>query len=98
MGGYAVDPLELQRVDDLLEQAVAHARAELTALRGHMRSLLSRGWSSPAATAFETGWTDWVRGAEELLAALAELSEVVGASGRGYALTEDSVRTSMVVK
>ena len=95
MSQYAVDPLELERVDELLDAAVAHARAELAVLRGDMRSLLDFGWRSPAGSAFETVWADWCSGAEELLAALAEMAQAVGASGRGYAVTDEAVRNSM---
>jgi WXG100 family type VII secretion target len=96
MGGYAVDPAELQQVDDLLESTVTHARTELAALGSDVRSLLDAGWRSPAAAAFAAGWHDWLAGATELLAALAELGQAVGRSGRGYATTEESVRSSMV--
>ena len=59
MGGYAVDPAELARVDALLADCAAQGRAALATLRGSAEALLGGRWRGPggAATSGRPGTT-----------------------------------------
>ncbi|MDT4915297.1 MAG: hypothetical protein QOC66_4425 [Pseudonocardiales bacterium] len=95
MGGYAVDPAELERGAAALGAAVAGSRTGLEPLRATAAGLLSASWRGGAATAFRLGWEQWLDGALAMLAALDELALALRDSGEGYAATDEAVRTSV---
>jgi WXG100 family type VII secretion target len=95
MGGYAVDPAQLQHVDALLGECVTQSRAALDGLAGAAHALLAAGWHGPAATDFRQGWHEWHDGARAAITALEELATAVGLSGRDYDATESTVRAAI---
>ena len=62
VGGYAVDPAELERGAAALDAAVAGSRAALEPLRASATVLLATRWQGGAATAFRFGWEQWLDG------------------------------------
>jgi WXG100 family type VII secretion target len=95
VAGYAVDPVELERAAGTLGGAVVAARSALDPLRGSATVLLTARWQGSAATAFRLGWEQWLGGVLGMLGALDELAGALQTSGAGYAVTEESVRTSL---
>jgi WXG100 family type VII secretion target len=95
VGGYSVDPAELQHGCAVLGETVVRARAGLDPLRGAAAALLPAGWQGSAASAFRLGWEQWVEGVLGMLAALDEMAVALGGSGAGYAGTDEAVRTSV---
>jgi WXG100 family type VII secretion target len=95
VGGYAVDPAELERAAAVLDAAVAESRAALEPLRAAAAGLLAARWQGGAATAFRLGWEHWLDGVLAMLAALDQLALALRSSGHGYAATEEAVRTSL---
>ncbi|MFN2563106.1 MAG: WXG100 family type VII secretion target [Jatrophihabitans sp.] len=95
MGGYAVDPVELERAAGALGCAVVAARSALDPLRASATVLLTARWHGSAATAFRLGWEQWLEGVVAMLRALDELTVALRGSGAGYAATEESVRTTV---
>jgi WXG100 family type VII secretion target len=96
MGGYAVEPADLQRVEAFAGSAAAQARAVVERIRAEGNRLFGAGWHGPAASAFRLGWEQWVEGATVMLGALDELAALLGSSAVGYASTEEAVRVSLV--
>jgi WXG100 family type VII secretion target len=94
VGGYAVEPVELRRCDDLLATAADAARAALGQLRAAATELFA-GWHGSAAVAFRLGWEQWVEGVLHMLDALDGLAFALGSSADGYAGTDEAVRTSV---
>ncbi len=95
MGAYAVDPEQLQSVDDLLVECGAQARSALEVLRTSAHALLAARWQGLAAAEFRRGWDEWHAGAHDLLGALEEMGRAIGASGRAYAATDAGVQTAL---
>lgn len=94
MVGYAVEPPQLRRCDESLGATAASARAALTRLRSSAADVFAR-WHGTAAVAFRLGWEEWVDGVLAMLDALDGMAAALGASGVGYAATDDAVRTSV---
>jgi len=97
VGGYSVDPGELQRCDALLGEAAGRTRAALAEIHERAVDLLVSGWHGRAATAFRLGWEQWFDGVTAMLEALDEMAAVVGSSGVGYAAGDEAVRTSLAM-
>jgi WXG100 family type VII secretion target len=95
VGGYAVDPAELQRGDALLSATATHARAGLAQLRECAAEVLGTSWQGAAAAAFRLGWEHWLDGVTAMLDALDEMAAWLGSSGVGYAETDDAVRAAI---
>lgn len=96
MGGYAVDPAELENAAASLQSAVGGSRSALSPLRVSANRLLTSRWQGAAAAAYRLGWEQWLEGVEAMLAALDELALALANSANGYAATEEAVRTSVV--
>jgi WXG100 family type VII secretion target len=94
VGGYAVDPAELDHGAAALATAAAGARAALEPLRASAAGLLSARWQGAAAGAFRCGWEEWLEGVVAMLGALDDLATALRASGAGYATTDQAVRAS----
>ncbi len=92
MDGYSVDPGRLQDCDAGLAASAVWARSALARLTAVAAPVLATAWQGGAAAAFRLGWEEWLDGAHAMLAALEELAGAVGASGSGYAATDDAVR------
>ena len=91
MAGFSVDPDELGAAAAALWHAAAPARAAVARLRDEADALFGTGWQGAAATAFRSGWEQWLAGAGEMLVALDGLAGRLGAAGSGYAETESGV-------
>ncbi len=74
MGGYAVDPAELENAAASLQSAVGGSRSALSPLRVSANRLLTSRWQGAAAAAYRLGWEQWLEGVEAMLAALDELA------------------------
>ena len=95
MGGYAVDPAELERCDAVLGEAAGRTRAALADVRGCAAALLGARWQGEAAAAFRLGWEQWLDGVGLMLESLDAMAAALGASGGGYAGTEETVRAGI---
>jgi WXG100 family type VII secretion target len=95
VGGYAVDPAQLQVGDGQLVDAAGQARVALAQVRARAVELLGTGWQGSAAVAFQQGWELWFDGAHAMLAALEEMAALLGRSGSGYEATDDAVRAGL---
>jgi WXG100 family type VII secretion target len=95
MGGYAVDPDQLLGVDELLGECSSQARSALDGLQASAQALLAARWQGGAAVEFQQGWDEWHAGARDLLAALDEMAQAIGASGRAYAATDADVQAAV---
>ena len=62
--------------------------AELVQLRRMADDVLTSGWRGQAAAAFDRAWTCWDAGAREVVAALSDLAELLGDTGRAYELRD----------
>jgi WXG100 family type VII secretion target len=96
MGGYAVDPGELDAADATLAAAAQSAHAAVGSVRAEAEALFATGWHGPAASAFRLGWERWADGAAGMLAALDEMASLLGRTGDEYAATEEAVRAALV--
>jgi WXG100 family type VII secretion target len=94
VGGYSVDPAELQQCDALLGSAAGQARAALARLRAGAGELVGT-WHGPAGSAFRLAWEQWLDGVIAMLDALDAMAGMVGASGVEYAATDQAVRSSL---
>jgi WXG100 family type VII secretion target len=95
VGGYRVDPAELEHSAAVLAAAVGGSRQALAPLRASAAELLGARWQGGACVAFRLGWEQWLDGVHAMLAALDELAAALRGSADGYAATEESVRTSV---
>jgi WXG100 family type VII secretion target len=95
VGGYAVDPVELQRCDVSIAATTAASRAALADLRESVAHSLGGRWQGSAARAFAVGWQHWLDGVTAMLDALDEMALALGDSGAGYTAADDAVRTSL---
>lgn len=68
--GAALSLVDIDRVAADLREQRARAVRDVT-------SLLDGGWSGRAASAFASGWADWLGAADEVLDALDALAEQV---------------------
>jgi WXG100 family type VII secretion target len=96
VGGYAVDPAELQGWDALIGEVSGQSRAALARLQAAADELLGGGWRGGAAAAFRLGWEQWLDGTEAMLDALDELATAVGLAGGDYQSTENAIRAGIV--
>lgn len=94
-GGYRVDPAELAQARAFAAQACAGARSALRELREDADELLGSRWRGVAATRYAHGWAEWFAGASVMLDVLEESAALLGASGSGYAATDDSIRAGV---
>ena len=71
--GFDATPVELQVCGSMLTQTGQDLRTEMQALQQEMDALLGGGWSGSAANGFAKGWEQWLRGANDVLAALQDM-------------------------
>jgi WXG100 family type VII secretion target len=55
-----------------------------------MDALFSAGWHGQAANGFAQGWEQWQVGADEVLAALRDMADLLTTTGRNYSATDQS--------
>ncbi|HKC27903.1 MAG TPA: WXG100 family type VII secretion target [Jatrophihabitans sp.] len=94
MSSFEVTPVELDLAAATVRAATDHARACLAQLRTSVNEALA-GWQGGAARAFDGGWQLWLDGTLEMLRALEELADAMGASGAGYGHAEQTVQTGL---
>lgn len=92
---FTADPAALQRAQALIADIASDLRHERESLDRSVSGLLGAGWSGAAADEYTRAWGDWRDGADQVLAALHEMSEVMGSTRAAYLSSEDdSVRTT----
>lgn len=96
MGGYAVEPAQLQQLDAVLTRGADAAREAVARVSGEATGLFATGWQGPAASAFRLAWEEWLEGVTTMLEVLDELAGLLGASAAAYSGTDDAVRVSLL--
>jgi ESAT-6 family protein len=82
--GFDVTPAELYLARAALEEIGRDVRTEVGAVQALMDDLLGSGWQGQASAGFAQGWAQWRAGADEVLAALAAMANLLGRTGGGY--------------
>lgn len=88
MAGFEVVSVELRWCGSMLSQLGAEVREQLSSVAGEVDGLLGAGWRGRAADGFAGGWRQWQAGADEVIDGLAEMAELLGATGRDYDAAE----------
>lgn len=90
MTAFGAEPVELQICASRVAEISDELRTELNTVRTEMDALFSVGWRGQAADGFAHGWDQWQAGAEDVLTALQDMADLLAATGRNYASTEQS--------
>ena len=85
MSGFDATPVELQVCGSLLAQISTNVRDQMGALQAEADALFSGGWQGGAADGFAQCWQQWQAGANEVLAALGSMGQLLGTMGQNYA-------------
>lgn len=88
MTGFSVLTEQVQATAAEVARIEEAARGQVAQISDEVQALLSGGWVGGAASGFARGWQDWQAGAQEVLQALAAMSELLAETGRGYAAVE----------
>lgn len=72
---------EVDRTHGSLQGALGDVTASVT-------SLIGSGWRGDAATAFREGFDTWHEGAEQVLKALATMSDLITVTEKEYSVTD----------
>ena len=92
---FTVDPAALQQAQALIADIASDLRHERESLDRSVSGLVGAGWTGAAADEYTRAWGDWREGADQVLAALHDMSEVMGSTRASYlASDDDSVRTT----
>jgi len=86
--GFTLEPEALARAEDLVARIAADLTAEREKLAGSVAALLTDGWTGIAAAEYGEAWADWREGADQVLAALGEISRAMGVA-RSELVTSD---------
>lgn len=84
----------LDRARSTMAQVAADLVAERQKLEGSVSGLLGAGWTGAAADEYRQGFADWRAGAEEVLASLHTMSDLMAQTRAQYLRSDDaSVQT-----
>lgn len=67
------------------EQLVAERRR----LQASVESLLGAGWTGAAAEDYERGWTEWVKGADDVMTALSVMGDLLAEARASYVASDE---------
>jgi WXG100 family type VII secretion target len=83
---------ELHAVSGQLQTAAANIADENGRAMGQVNALVGAGWEGAASSQFNTLFTQWKQGADQVQQALAGISSLLANAATQYQETEDAVR------
>ena len=86
---FSLDPAVMARAQDVIARTATDLVAERRTLDRSVSGLLGPGWSGAAAEEYHQAWQEWCQGADEVLAALHSMSEVMGQTRAAYLASDD---------
>lgn len=90
--GFEVVLATLHKARLEVEQTSAEIAAERQQVDASVHQLLAQGWSGAAATSYGQAWSDWVDGADEVVAGLRRLGDALSLAHRDYLARDDAAR------
>jgi WXG100 family type VII secretion target len=84
VSGFEVTESELSAAQARARDVAAELRSGQQQLAAVMSDLLGGAWSGTAASAFASGWDEWLAGASEVLNGLARTAVLLGATKTNY--------------
>lgn len=94
MTGFDVTAAELGQTAAVLSELSSEIQSAVGSLHAEVEGVLGSGWRGGAARGFAAGWQQWRQGAEDVLAGLAGMAQLLDATGTGYGGAEaDSLST-----
>ncbi|MGI8667628.1 MAG: WXG100 family type VII secretion target [Jatrophihabitans sp.] len=84
MSGFEVTESELSAAQAQARDVAAELRSGQHQLAAVVTDLLGGAWSGTAASAFASGWDEWLAGSGEVLDGLARTSVLLGATKTNY--------------
>jgi WXG100 family type VII secretion target len=73
----------------MLADLSSELHAKMEVLRWDVEALIGGGWQGNAARGFAEGFEQWQAGAREVVEALAQMGQLLGATGRDYGQTDE---------
>lgn len=95
MSGFDVEQSALPAAQARTDQVHAQLQSALGDATARVTSLLGSGWRGPAATAYQQAFDEWRSGAEEVLAGLTTMSQLLAQTAADYGASDTSSRTLM---
>jgi WXG100 family type VII secretion target len=86
---------ELDSVAGQLDTAAQAINEQNTTALNRVNGLVGAGWEGAASSQFNTLFTQWKQGADQVQQALAGISQLLKGAGQAYAQTEEQIRSSM---
>lgn len=84
MTGFSVITAQLRATAAEVGHISEEAQSGVASLRADVEGLLDGGWAGYAASGFAAGWQEWVTGADEVLAALSMMTQLLNTTAQGY--------------
>jgi WXG100 family type VII secretion target len=88
MSGFAVTLSAVQQAASVTATIADELGVELARLGREADAVLSGQWRGAAAGAFDRAWCSWQAGAQEVVAALDRMAELLATSEREYSLRD----------
>jgi WXG100 family type VII secretion target len=95
VAGFDVSTAEVFACSKQLVELSHELDAELKDVRSVVDALLNAGWRGQAASGFAQGWDEWQAGAAQVQDALATMSQLLGATGGNYNLSDGQTEGGM---
>jgi WXG100 family type VII secretion target len=86
---------ELLSVAAQLNSAASTIMDENNRAMGQVNGLVGAGWEGAASQQFNTLFTQWKQGADQVQDALHGISGLLNGAGQAYQQTEDQIKSSM---
>ena len=86
---------ELGSVAGQLDSSAQTINEANTTALNQVNGLVGAGWEGAASSQFNTLFTQWKQGADQVQEALAGISQLLKGAGQAYAQTEEQIRQSM---
>lgn len=85
---------DLHQTSASLRSAAEQIKGTSEQARSQVQALVSAGWTGNASAAFDSAFTQWTNGANQVDEALARISQLLDSAAQSYESTEQSIQSS----
>lgn len=85
---------ELSSTSSMLMSTATQIESESSSAMSQVQALVGAGWQGGASAAFDAAFNQWKSGADQIHAALMQISQLLGSAATSYDSTEQQITSS----